>query len=756
MKYIKYIPSIILAALLAASCQPKHEAANNSHTNSALDARIDSVLQLMDIDDKIGEMTQLSIDMVSDGQPYNLTEPHRLVDEKLQEVLVKFRVGSILNCGGHAYSREHWQEIITKIQEVAATKKTKIPVLYGIDAIHGVNYTTGSTLYPQQLAQASTFNTAMATKLAQICAYETRASFIPWDFSPVLDVGRDARWPRLWESYGEDVHLVTQMGLATIKGYQGDDMNHPEHVAACLKHFFGYSLPLIGRDRTTAYIPERQLREYFLPPFAEAIKNGAMTVMVNSGDIAGIPVHTSKDILHKILREELGFDGLAVTDWEDIRYLFSRHKVAANYKEAIKMSIDAGIDMSMVPVDLEFPVLLKELVTEGQITEARLNESVRRILRVKFMLGLFDQPYFKDHDYSKFGSEEFAQTSFEAATEAIILAKNNNATLPITAAKKILVCGPTAASLNCLNGGWTHTWQGTDAKYNTPGKLTTLEAIQKEFGAAEIRYVQGSSHKTAVDIAAARKEANWADVVIVCLGEDPYTEKLGDRPNLILPDAQFDLVKELSQAKKPMVGVFIEGRPRIFNEVESMLDAVLVTFLPGNEGGRAIAAVLSGAVNPSAKMPVTYPKAPNDLVTYDHPYTTAIDTSFGSNGFQPQYAFGHGLSYTTFAYSNLTCDSAFGASDSIRIKVDVKNTGSVAGKEAVLVYVTDEVASVTPSVKRLRAFSKETLAAGESKTVTFTLHSTELAFVGRENTWITEPGTFTLHVGDLHKAFIVK
>lgn len=738
--------------LLSLTFSSSHAQSMSDYDEEHIAEKVDSLMQNMTLTDKVGEMTQLSIDMISEGQPYNLEEPHRLSDEKLKEVLLDNRVGSILNVGGHAYSLEHWRDIIKRIQDIAMNEKsTGIPVIYGIDAIHGANYTLESTLFPQQIALAATWDLAHARRTAEITAYETRASYIPWNFSPVLDIGRDYRWPRLWETFGEDVYLAKKMGVAMVEGYQGENAAKPHNVAATMKHFLGYSLTLTGKDRTQAWIPERQMREYVLPTFEAATEAGALTVMINSGEMNGIPVHANKDILTGLLRDELGFKGIAVTDWEDIPYLQSRHKVAGSYKEAIEMAINAGVDMSMVPTDLQFPKLLKELVEEGKVPMERVDEAVRRILTVKFKLGLFENPYHDEEGlYSKFGSEEFAKASYRAAADAITLLKNTNDILPLSTDTKVMVTGPNAHSLTALNGGWSRTWQGTDPQYNTPNKPTILEAIRSKLGTESVTHVQGTDINEAINIEDAVAAAKKNDVAIVCLGESPYTEKPGDLNDLWLPKAQRDLVKAVSETGTPIILVMVEGRPRIISDIEPKADGVLMAYLPGDEGGRAVADILFGEVNPSGKLPITYPRYPNDLVPYDHNYTDQIDTNFGTDAFNPQWEFGHGLSYTTFEYSNMRLsNSKMDSSGSTTVKVDVTNTGKRTGKEVVQLYASDLVASITPAVKRLRKFEKIELEPGQTKTVTFNLMPEDLAFVGRDNEWITEPGEFALHIGPI-------
>ena len=696
------------------------------------------LMTTMTLEDKVGEMTQLTLDMLSVGEPYQVPDPHTLDETKLKHVLVDLKVGSILNCSGHAFPREYWKEIITTVQDYAVNQKESgIPVLYGIDAIHGTNYTSGATLFPQQLGQASTWNLDLAKKCGVVTAYETKASGIPWSFSPVLDIGRDARWPRLWETYGEDPMLASKLGVAFIDGMQGDDMGQADKVAACMKHFLGYSVTLRGKDRTQAWVPRRQLLEYFTPTFQAAIDAGAQTVMINSGEMNGIPVHVNEEILVDLLRDQMGFEGLAVTDWEDIGYLVSRHRVATDFKDAIRMAINAGIDMAMVPTDASFPLLLKELVEEGLVPMSRIDESVARILLVKKNLGLFENPVGDLDSYNKFASAEFTAMALETAEESIILAKNDNDILPLSSDSKILVVGPNAQSLNSLNGGWTGTWQGVDVKYNTPGKPTILQSLEAKSG----NNVTFAEDDKAVAAAAS------ADVIIACLGETPYTEKPGDIDDLDLDPKQIALVKSLKETGKPIVLVMIEGRPRVIREIVDDATAILVGFLPGDEGGNAIANLLYGDVVPSGKFPITYPKHSNDLLTYDHKGTDLVHRDFSMNGFNPQWEFGYGLSYTTFAYSALSVAPALDGG--LIVSVTVTNSGQREAKEVVQVFVSDVVASITPSVKRLRAFDKINLAAGESKTVSFDISERDLSFVGTANEWIFEPGDFVVSCGGL-------
>ena len=717
--------------------------------SDARESFIDSVLSTLTIEDKAGEMTQLTLDMVCVGKPYKLEEPHRIDPVKLEHVLVDLKVGSILNCGGHAYYPAKWHELIGSIQEAAARKPSGIPVLYGIDAIHGTTYTSGGVLGPQQIGLAATWDTALVRKFAENAAQEVRASGIPWNFSPVLDVARDARWPRFWETFGESPRLVSDMGVAMVKGYQ----EGPSPIAACLKHYMGYSRPLSGKDRTPAWIPERQLREVFLPPFAAAIDAGAATVMVNSGETNGIPVHCDHHILTEILRDELGFEGLVVSDWEDIRYLFKRHKVAENYKDAIEMSIMAGIDMSMVPTDTLFPRLLAELVYEGRIPESRLDMSVRRILGVKYDRGLFETGGMPPslEDYPEKASLE--GTAARAALESITLLKNegqhavypDKPILPIGGTGRILVTGPTANSVNALNGGWTGTWQGTDPTYNTPGAPTAVESMREVFGGDRIAFSGLDMDFDQADIDAITRNLNPRNTqcAVVFLGEMPYTEFVGNVEDIELFDNQQDLVHAIHAQGVPVIGVYVGGRPRTMYGIEAMLDAFVMAYLPGDYGARAIADVLSGAFNPSGRLPFTWSCHPSSHLTHDLKHT-----ELEGDGFKPLFAFGDGLSYATVNTTDLTMlggDTAR-VGETVTVEVTLENTGNRSSTETIILYSQDRVASITPSVDELAAYKQVVVPAGATTTVALDVPTETLGFIGRNNTYIIEPGTFGLRV----------
>jgi beta-glucosidase len=732
------------------------------------DANIERLIQKMTVEEKVGQMAQITLDVIGKGASrYESVEPVVLDKNEAQKALVKYHIGSILNTANNrARTPEAWYKIISDIQNIAMKQtRVKIPVLYGVDGVHGATYTAGATMFPQQIAQAATFNRQLVRRGAEITAYELRASSIPWNFSPVLDLGADPRFPRQWETFGEDPYLVTELGLAMVKGMEGDDSNvsHPERVATSLKHFLGYMVPVSGKDRTPAYISEQALREYHLPPFKAAIEAGSHSVMINSGIINGVPVHANHAILTKLLKEELGFKGLVVTDWGDIENLHTRDRIAKDHKEAIMIAINAGIDMSMIAYNYEvFCDNLVALVKEGKVSEERINDAVRRILWVKYELGLFEKPTTHFKNYPKFGSKEFENEAYKTAAEAITLLKNENNILPLSKTTKVLVTGPNANSMRTLNGAWSYSWQGEKAEEFTERYNTILEAVQKEIGAANVSYVPGVTYKKdgkyfeeyADKMDEAVAAARNADVVLLCVGENTYTETPGNMSDLYLSDLQTELARKLIAAGKPVVLILNEGRPRVISKFESQIPAVVQTYLPGNFGGDALADILFGDVNPSGKLPYTYPSYPNSIITYNHKPSESRDTVEGmynySADYNPQYEFGHGLSYTTFAYSNLKLNNnVLRADGKLTISVDVSNTGSREGQETVLLYISDLFATmITPDVKRLRGFDKINLKPGETKTVSFTIAPDDIAYVNLENKRITEAGEFKVQIAD--------
>ena len=730
--------------------------------------KIEDLLKRMTLEDKVGQMTQLAIGMVVSGRDQEV----KIDPAKLDKAIVKYGVGSILNVSDQALTVDKWREVIGQIQE-AATKKTRlgIPMIYGIDSIHGANYVHGATLFPQEIGMAATFNPELMKRAAEIAAIETRAAAIPWSFSPVLDLGRNPLWPRFWETFGEDPYLAKVMGVAFVRGLEGEDVGADTHVASSLKHYMGYSFPLTGRDRTPAWIPENYLREYFLPSFDAAVKAGARTIMVNSGEINGVPGHINHHILTDILRTELGFKGFVVSDWEDIKKLVTTWRIAADEKEATRLAVMAGIDMSMVPNDYSFADHLIALVKEGAVPQTRIDEAVRRILRVKFELGLFEKPMPDASLKAKFGLPEYRDVSLQAARESITLLKNNNNILPLSKNTKVLVTGPTSDSIVSMNNGWSWVWQGSEESLYAKDRLTIRKAIEAKVGASNVTFVQGTKITRApgpsnstptdqeqeVDIAAAVTAAQNVDVVVLALGEGSYCETPGNITDLTIGEPQIKLAEAIKATGKPVVMVLVEGRPRIINRIADNASAILMAYNPSDEGGRAIADILFGDANPSGKLPFTYPRTPNGLINYDHKAFETENTAFGNMAFNPQFRFGEGLSYTTFAYSDLLLGKqTISMNDELPVSITVKNTGNRAGKESVLVYVSDLVASLSPPNKRLRRFAKINLEPGQSKTLTFKLRREDLSFIGTDNKPIAEPGEFEVKIGNLTQKFTLK
>lgn len=750
MKRILSIPLILI--LLSAALFPAALCAQNN------DRMIDSLIARMTIEEKVGQMTNIAIGMIAEEKENTIV----LNREKVQEVLTRHHVGSLQNVINHAYSLQQWHAMLDEIQRINMEgSRIKIPMLYAIDAVHGANYTLGSTIFPHNLGLAATRNLELARISGEVTAKEVRASGIRYNFSPVLDAGRHPLWPRIAETFGEDVHVVTQMGLNVIQGYEGSSLKDVRSVASCMKHYVGYSFPNSGKDRAPAYIPEIMLREYFLPSFRQAVDAGARTLMVNSGEINGEPVHASEYLLTTVLRKELGFTGVVISDWEDVKKLESRHRVAATYKEAVFQSVTAGIDLCIVPLDLQFSTFLVELVKEKRISEERIDASVRRILALKVELGLFEHPYVEPAAVKNFGLPEYTRAALDAARESITLLKNEKNTLPLRRGKKILVTGPGAQSLTALHGAWTYTWQGTSDKYFAKETKSILNAIRLKN--KNTVYQQGTDFtEKDLGIAKAVALAKDADVIIVCLGEDAYAETPGNIEDLDLPAVQQQLVKELSKTKKPIIAVLTQGRMRGIHEIEPLLSAVVLAYWPGSEGGTAVADILFGDANPSGKLPVTYPRSSGSFSTYDHKYLEGavekVDPYSYGYSFRPQYEFGHGLSYTAFTVSTIQYSSdTLTGKRPITIKGTVTNTGQVSGKETIELYSSDLVASVTPSVKRLRKFSKTpSLAPGASAEFEFVLSSGDLAFVRKDLKTVTEEGEFDIMIGTEKKRIIFK
>lgn len=745
----------LLHCLLVFSCV----AQGQQKLNPAIENKVAALVKQMTLEEKVGQMAQISIESVGSTK-----EKVFSFTDKMKDAVVNYKLGSILNSPGPLQSVQDWNRLITEIQDVAKQTRLKIPVLYGLDHIHGVTYIGGGTLFPQPIAQAATWNRELAYNTGVITAYESRAAGVPWSFSPALDLGTNPVWSRIWEGYGEDPYLIAEIGTRFIKGMQ-EPLGSKEKVAVSLKHYMAYSDPKSGKDRTDAWIPEHYLREYHLPPFAAAVKAGARTVMVNSALINGIPTHINKHLLTDILKNELGFTGFIVTDWEDIENVYRRDKMTTSIKEAIGLAINAGNDMSMIPYAYkDFCTDLIALVKEGKVSQARIDDAVRRILRVKYELGLFETPVTNVSSYPKFGSAEFAKASYNTAAESITLLKNTNNTLPIRSNAKILVTGPNANSMRTLNGGWTYTWQGdrTDeygTKYNT-----ILEALTKKLGASNVVFEQGVGYNmggrydrdSIVNIDAAVRAAANVDYVLLCIGENSYTETPGNTNDLSLSDNQLALANALIQTGKPVILILNEGRPRIIRRIEPGAAAILDAYLPGNYGADALVDILTGDVNPSGKLPITYPRNTNDLVGYIHKPSEGSGNPQGGET-SPQYPIGFGLSYTNFSYSDLTVNkTSLGIDESVTVSVTVTNTGNRLGKEVVQLFISDVIASaLSPDVRRLRGFDKVMLNAGESKTVEFKIPVKELAFVGPDNKKHLEQGDFKVMVANLCVSFTV-
>ncbi|MBV8039987.1 beta-glucosidase [Bacteroides sp. AN502] len=727
--------------------------------DTEIEKKVEATLAGMTLEEKVGQMTELSIDVLGNvvGGEFKLDK------EKVKNAIGKYKVGSVLNAPGPvAQSREKWKEIIGYIQEVSM-KEIGIPCIYGLDQNHGTTYTLGGTLFPQNINLGASFNPELTYESAVITAYETRASNCPWTYSPTVDMARDPRWSRVWENYGEDCLVNAIMGSEAVRGFQGDDPNHvsEDRVAASVKHYLGYSMSRTGKDRTPAYISESDLREKCFAPFKACVETGALTIMVNSASINGVPVHANRQLLTEWLKEDLEWDGMLITDWADINNLYTRERIAANKKEAIEIAINAGIDMAMEPYNLDFCTLLKELVEEGRVPMSRIDDAVRRILRLKYRLGLFEKPNTDYKDYPKFGSKEHAAIALRAAEESEVLLKNNNNILPLAKGKKILVTGPNANSMRCLNGGWSYTWQGHLADRFAGEYNTIYEAVSNKFGADLVTLEQGVTYvaegayyeESTPEIEKAVAAAKNVDVIIACIGENSYCETPGNLADLAISENQRNLVKALATTGKPIVLVINGGRPRIISDIEPLADGVINILLPSNYGGDALANILAGDANPSAKMPYTYPRNQAELTTYDYRVSEEMDKMEGAYDYDAvisvQWPFGYGLSYTTFDYRNLRVNKdTFTENEKLEFTIDVTNTGKIAGKEVVMLFSSDLVASLTPENRRLRAFKKVELQPGETKTVTLTIKGSDLAFVGADGKWILEKGDFRMQVGN--------
>lgn len=761
---MKNIRNFAMASVVCAGClSGMAQSLPAIPSDPVIEANIQEWLKKMTLEEKIGQMCEITVDVVTDFP--GSKEGFKLSEAMLDTVIGKYKVGSILNVPlSVAQKKEVWAEAIRKIQE-KSMKEIGIPCIYGVDQIHGTTYTLDGTLFPQGVNMGASFNRELVRRGAEISAYETKAGCIPWTYAPVVDLGRDSRWPRMWENYGEDCYVNAEMGVAAVKVFQGEDPNHigEYRVAACMKHYMGYGVPVSGKDRTPSSISRSDLREKHFAPFLAAVKAGALSVMVNSGVDNGMPFHANRELLTDWLKEDLNWDGMIVTDWADINNLCTRDHIAATKKEAVKIAINAGIDMSMVPYEVSFCDYLKELVQEGEVPMSRIDDAVARVLRLKYRLGLFEHPYWDIRKYDKFGSAEFAAEALQAAEESEVLLKNEGGILPLRKGTKILLAGPNANSMRCLNGGWSYSWQGHRADEFAGAYHTIYEALCDKFGTQNIVYEPGVTYapykndnwweENEPEIDKAVKAAAGVDVIVACIGENSYCETPGNMNDLTLSANQRNLVKALASTGKPVVLILNQGRPRIINDIVPLAKAVVNVMLPGNYGGDALANLLSGDANFSAKMPFTYPKYVNMLPNYDYKSCENMGQMGGNYNYDAvmdvQWPFGYGLSYTTYAYRNLRVDrTEFVASDELVFSVDVTNTGKVEGKESVLLYSKDVVASSTPDNIRLRNFEKISLKPGETKTVTMKLKGSDLAFVGYDGKWRLEKGDFIIKCGD--------
>lgn len=725
-----------------------------------IEAQVEQTLKKLTLEEKIGQMMELVTDLFGANDKNGVF----YIDEhKTDSILSRYKIGSILNAPNTcAPTAKQWEKYIAQIQKISM-KRIGIPCVFGLDQNHGSTYTQGGTLFPQNINVAATFNREIARRSAEATAYETRAVSVPWTYSPTVDLGRDARWPRIWENFGEDCYLSSEMGKAMVYGFQGEDPNNIDqyHIATSMKHFMGYGVPWTGKDRTPAYISPADLREKHFAPFLAGLQAGALTVMVNSASVNGMPMHANKDILTGWLKEETGWDGVLITDWADINNLYTREMVAKDKKDALRIAINAGIDMIMEPYSCDACGYLVELVKEGKIPMSRIDDACRRVLRMKYRLDLFKNPTQKLKNYPKFGGEEFAKLALEGATESMVLLKNEGNILPLQHGKKILLTGPNANQMRCLDGGWSYTWQGHRAD-EFAGKYNTIyEAICNEYGKENVILNQGVTYnekgkyweENEPQIQGAVAAAKDADVIVACIGENSYTETPGNLTDLWLSENQRNLVKALAQTGKPVILVLNEGRPRLIADIEPLAQGIINILIPGNMGGDALANLVSGKSNFSGKMPYTYPKEINSLANYDFKKSEEVGTMEGAYDYNAkitqQWGFGYGLSYTTYKYSNLkVSQSDFRHGDIIKVSVDVKNTGKVAGKESVLLFSSDLIASMVPDGRRLRAFDKVELQPGETKTMTFELKADDLAFVGWDGKWRLEEGDFKLMIAD--------
>ena len=757
----KFITTLLIALNFAAFAQ--------AQSNPAIEARITEIISSMSAQEKVGQTCQITLDALFVRDEEGKVElPERIDPKKLKEAINEYGIGSVLNVSWHTFDMGMWEIVMSQIHAPFKNREVKVPIIYGIDAIHGVNYTVGGTLFPQEIGLAATWNPSLAMKFGEVTAYETRASGIHWNFSPVLDLGRQPLWSRNFETLGEDPLLVSEMGKAIICGYQGKGGIGTEHVIACMKHFVGYSNPLTGRDRTPAWIPEKYMKELYLPSFKAAVEEGALTVMINSGAVNGIPGHINYNLITKTLKEEWGFQGFAVSDWEDFIFLNNVHQTAEDYYKAIISAFNAGVDMSMVPYNpqyKEYCNLMIKALENGDVTNERLDDAVRRILRVKILAGLFDKNRSQLKKYPNFGSNEFRAVALESALESITLLKNEINILPLSASSKVLIAGPTSDNVIFLNGAWTHTWQGANTDFNTVGAKSIREAFTEKLGSENCLFAQGAELYLDKEFEATRlveledfkSKASKSDVIVLCLGEYPSTEKPGDIRSLNLDPQQLELAKVAYATGKPVVLIMVEGRPRIIRDIVDGADGIVQAYLPGDYGGEALVKLMFGEENFSGNLPYTYPKYDGIFEFYDHPRSVDRSKNNDFKAYDPQWNFGFGLDYSTVEYSNLRLSSeTISKTDSLIIEVDITNIGKMDTKEIVQLYVSDLFASIIPTGKSLKGFDKVEIKRGEMTTVKFVLSSEDLQFVDTSGNWISEAGDFEVSIGKLLTKFELK
>lgn len=765
-KSIKFYLTILIVGIFAA-CK-NAEYVSSTIKTSEYKAINDRIAE-MSLEEKVGQTCQITLDVILKTDEKGVPVSPAIIDtNKLNEAIFKYKVGSVLNVGSHTFTLEEWKGILKSIHAPFLAGKTKNPIIYGIDAIHGINYTVGATLFPQEIGLAATWNPNLAKEFGEITAYETRASGIPWNFSPVLDLGRQPLWSRTFETLGEDPYLASTMGAAIIDGYQGGKNPDKFHVASCMKHFVGYSGSLSGRDRTPAWIPEKYMKELYLPSFKKAVEHGALTVMINSGAVNGIPGHLNHKLITKTLKNNWGFEGFAVSDWEDFIMVHSVHRTAPSLSDAYIQAFNAGVDMSMVPLSpqyKEYCEIMIRAVKEGKISEERLNDAVRRILLVKSRVGLYSEPLPNQEQYTKFASQEFKNKSKEAALESITLLKNENNTLPLSPSQKVLVAGPTANNLIFLNGAWTHTWQGVDTTYNTKNCLNVREAFEKEIGKSNCTFAQGVElflendfEKTRFkDLEDYKQKVKMSDVVVLCLGELPSTEKPGDIRSLNLSNEQMELARIASAEEKKVILVLLEARPRIIHDIVDDANAIIQAYLPGDFGAEALVDLIYGKRNFSGKLPYTYPKYDGVIEFYDHPASVDRSKSGQFNAYDPEWDFGFGLNYSNVKYESLVLNkNELIGKDSLEITVELSNNSKIPCKEVVQLYVSDDYASLIPNGKSLKGFQKIEIPANGSSKCKFYISKSDLKFVGKDRNFIVEDGFFTIRLGNLEKKFEYK